>query len=138
MNEFNVSSAQIGGQLTGQQLRIGAGDIDVAIHFHAEGIDAFFPAVRLLDFVKEQIDLAAHSGSALEDLVMQYLRRTQMAVAHIFKVDRDTVLGRNPVGKQLLPNRFQHDRLAAAAHACHHLDEIAADKWPNPIHIAFA
>ena len=31
-DEFNVSSAQIGGQLTGQQFRIGAGDIDCLLY----------------------------------------------------------------------------------------------------------
>ena len=52
-HELHIPTAQIGGQLTGEQLGVGAGDVDVAVQCHPEGIDALFPVSNLLDLVKE-------------------------------------------------------------------------------------
>lgn len=59
-HKLHIPTAQISRKLTGQQLRIGTGDVDVAIQRNAEGIDAFLPVLDLLDFIKEQIDLALY------------------------------------------------------------------------------
>ena len=88
-HKLHIPTGQICCKLTGQQLCIRAGYIDVTIKRDTERVDAFLPVFDLLYFVKEQIDLALCFCGSLGDLVMQSLSGLQMGSAHIFKVDRD-------------------------------------------------
>ena len=87
--KLHIPTGQICCKLTGQQLCIRAGYIDVTIKRDTERVDALLPVFDLLYFVKEQVDLALCFCGSLGDLVMQSLSGLQMGTAHIFKVDRD-------------------------------------------------
>lgn len=66
-DKFYISSAYISGEFPGQQPGIGACDINIAVQSDAQGIDALFPALDLLDFVKEEVNLSGDSGSTFQE-----------------------------------------------------------------------
>ena len=136
-HELHIPPAQIGGQLAGQQLGVGTGDVDVAVQCHPEGVDAPLPSGNLLDLVEEQIDLAIHLTGLLHHMIVQCLGVQQMPIAHILKIDGNEICRINPGLHQLFLHQLQHDRLAASANAGHDLDQLAADEGPNSAHILF-
>ena len=88
-HKLDIAPAQTGRKLAGQQLGVGAGNVDVAVKRNAQGVDAFLPILHFLDLVEEEINLAVHFGGFCRNLIMQCLRGLQMGIAHIFKIDRD-------------------------------------------------
>ena len=52
-HKLHIPTAQISRKLTGQQLCIGSGDVDVAIQRNTERVDALLPVLDLLYFIKE-------------------------------------------------------------------------------------
>jgi hypothetical protein len=128
----------VGRKFTGQQFRVGAGDIDVAVKFHPKGIDAPFPALHFLNLIEEKISLAVDARYAPCHLVVQDLRRAEPDVAHILKIEYDAPGSRNALFDQFLPDQFHHDGLSAAPHAGQDLDRFLADEGTNAAHVRFA
>src|SRR5699024_5825287 len=108
-DKLHIASAQIGRQFTGQQLRVGAGDVDVAVQGDAEGVDALLPVLHFLNFIEEQIDLAADLSSPFENLIMESFRSLQMGIPHILKVDGYELRRTNAGACKLLLDQFQHN-----------------------------
>ena len=82
-HKLHIPTAQIGRKLTGQQLCIGAGDVDVAIQRNTERVDALLPVLDLLDFIEKEVDLAANLLGALGDFIVQRLRGLQVRIASL-------------------------------------------------------
>ena len=137
-HKLHIASAQIGRKLTGQQLCIGAGDVDVAIQRNTERVDALLPVLDLLNLIEKEVDLAADLLGAFGDLVVQRLRGLQVGIAHILKVDGDKLRPADAGLRKLLLDQLQHDRLSAAANTGHDLDQLRSDEWADAAHIQFA
>ena len=59
---LHAPTREIGGILGGQQVGVGAGNVDVAVQIHPEGIDRIFPGVDALQLVKEEVHPLARNG----------------------------------------------------------------------------
>ena len=70
-------------------------------------------------------------------MIVQCLGVQQMPIAHILKIDRNEIRRINAGLHQLRLHQFQHHGLAASPNACHDLDQLVADKGPNPVHVLF-
>ena len=104
-----VGKAEVGEvrHTAGQQLRIGTGNVDVAVKGNAQGVDPFLPILHFLNLVKEEINFALHFDSSRRDLIVQSHRGLQMGIAHIFKIDRDKLRRMNAGLTKLLFDKLQ-------------------------------
>ena len=136
-DELHIASAEIGGELTGQELRVWAGDIDVAVKRYTEGVDTLLPVFYLLDLIKKQIDLTRDIRRSLGNLIMQCLRGLQMSVIQILKVDGDKLSRTDTRLHKFFFDQIQHDRFTAPANTSHDLYKIRSDKRTDALHIHF-
>ena len=135
--KFHIAPAQHGRQFAGQQLGVGAGDVNVAVQLNAEGVDGFFPLRNFLNLIKKQIDFARDGSGPFQHLFVQRLCRAEVRIAHDFKVKRNHLRILNARRFQLVLDEIQHDGLAAAPDAGHHLHQICPDKRADTLHVHF-
>ena len=137
-HKLHIPTAQISRKLTGQQLCIGSGDVDVAIQRNTERVDALLPVLDLLDLIEKEVDLATDLLGAFGDLIMQRLCGLQVGIAHIFKIDGDKLRRADTGLREFLLDQLQHDRLPAAANTGHDFNQLCSDKRTDTAHIQFA
>lgn len=70
-HELHIPSGKISSKLTGKHFGVGTRNVYITIQLHPERVDTFFPISHLLNFIKEQIDLAVDCRCSANDLVMQ-------------------------------------------------------------------
>ena len=90
-----------------------------------------------LNLIKKQIDFARDGSCPFQHLVVQRLRRAEVRIAHDFKVKRNHLRILNARCFQLVLDEIQHDGLAAAPDAGHHLHQICPDKRTDTLHVHF-
>lgn len=137
-HKFHIPSGKICHQFAGKQLGVAAGDIDIAVYFHTEGVNALLPGGDFLYFIKEQIHLAFHLGYPSHDFIVQRLGGAEMSIAHIFKVQGDHLLAAYTLIHKLILDQVQHDRFSAAADTSQDLYQIISDKRTDTVHIGFS
>lgn len=87
--KFHIAPAQHGRQFAGQQLGVGAGDVNVAVQLNAEGVYGFFPLRNFLNLVKKQVNFARNGSCPFQHLFVQRLCRAEVRIAHDLEVKRN-------------------------------------------------
>ena len=136
--DLHIPPGEVGGKLRGQQVGIGAGNVDVAVQIHPEGIDRIFPAADALYLVKEQVHPLARDG-AVHDMGVK-IPCGHVGKAHGFKVDLDDLFFQNTAGPKLVGHQLHQTGFSAPADAGDDLDhlgiperlELFQIEWPVP------
>ena len=110
----DITPRQIGGDLTGHQLGIGACHINVGIGILQQTVDCLFPAVHLLHLVQQKI-VAFAVGHFLFDVTVHLLGGH--AVVQLFRgiAQLDHMVCRNAAAEQVVFQHIQNGRFPAAA-----------------------
>ena len=85
-NKGDIPPGNIGSQFAGQQPGVGAGDVDVCMKLHPQGIDRLLPALYLLNLIEEQVELFLAVSDFLTYIVMKGVILAQVLVSQILKV----------------------------------------------------
>ena len=101
-------------------------------------VDTFFPISHLLDFVEEQINLAADFFCSAKDFIMQCNSRTKVCIAHVLKIQGNKLFWLDPVLGKFLLDQAQHDRFSTTANPCQNLYQLISDKRTDTAHINFS
>ena len=78
--DFHISPGQQGGELCGEKIRIGTGDINIYIEIEAERFNGFFPMFDSLQFIKDEIGSSLF-GNPCADIIVERKVVCQIAVA---------------------------------------------------------
>ena len=97
-----------------------------------------FPISHLLDFVEEQINLAADFFCSAKDFIMQCNSRTKVCIAHVLKIQGNKLFWLDPVLGKFLLDQAQHDRFSTTANPCQNLYQLISDKRTDTAHINFS
>ena len=118
--DFHGSAGQIGSVFGRKQVGVGAGDINVAVEVHPEGVDGILPTFDSLQFVEEQIHPFAGNDSGF-DIVVEVVGGHFFELMG-FKVHLDDLVIRDAGFLQVSDHQLQQTGLAAAADAGDDLD----------------
>ena len=110
----DIASRQIGGDLTGHQLGIGACHINVGIGILQQTVDCLFPAVHLLHLVQQKI-VAFAVGHFFFYIPVHLLGGH--ALVQLFRgiAQMDHMVCRNAAAEQVVFQHIQNGRFSAAA-----------------------
>ena len=85
-NNGDIPPGNVGSQFAGQQPGVGAGDVDVRMELHPQGVDRLLPALHLLNLIEEQVELFLAVSDFLTYIVMKGVIFAQALVSQILKV----------------------------------------------------
>ena len=101
---------------------IGAGDIDVAVQIHPEGIHGVFPAADALHLVKEQVHPLARNHP-VGNIAVKFLC-SHVGKTNGFKVDLDDLLFFDAFGSKFIGHQLHQTGFSATADASDDLDHF--------------
>ena len=125
-NKGDIPPGDVGRQLAGQQPGVGAGDVDVRMELHPQGVDCLFPALYLLDLIEEQVELFLAVADLLTYIVVQGMVLAEMLITQVFKIQKDGIRT-----AYLVTNLLQQDAFPATPDAGQYLDDVLADEGSN-------
>jgi len=130
----DITARDVGGQLSRQQPRVGAGDVDVGAAPRKERVDQTLPLGNLLDLVEEHVD-APVGGKHTHEMGVQRLGRGEWRPLERVEVQMHDALGGHPTLAQPADHELQQARLARAAQPSEHLDDRSIDEWLDAGHV---
>ena len=123
----HIAACQIGGDLAGHELGVGAGHIDVGIRTFQQAVDRLLPAGDFLNLVQQEVTMSlARHGSG--QLVIHLLGGDVLGNIHLRVPLADDLVLPNTAPQQFLSQHLKDRRLAAATDTGKYLDERLVDK----------
>ena len=104
--DFHISSGKQGGELCGQQIGIGACDVNIHIVIQPEGFNGLFPVAYRLQFVENQIGFSA-IRDLLADIVVEGKIIGKRSVAQRLQIHMNNVRFRDALFQKILMVQFQ-------------------------------
>ena len=123
----HIASRQIGGDLAGHELGVGAGHIDVGVRTLQQTVDRPFPAGDLLYLIQQEVTvpLVRHGH---HQLVIHLLGGNALGNVHLGVPLTDDVIRRHAPSQQLLLQHLENGGFTAATDTCQYLDQRLVDK----------
>lgn len=132
--EFHIPSRQTCCQFVRHEIRIGAGQVEVAVFIEEQAVHRLLILINVLNFIEEDIVFLV-GDEPPADVPVQGPVVEQVFVVDAFKVDVDDVPVRHAVRAQEVLEDGKKGGLAAASDARHHLDDVLVLMPDEPVQI---
>ena len=122
----HIATRQIGGDLAGHELGVGAGHIDVGVRTLQQTVDRPFPAGDLLNLIQQEITVPL-TRHGFHQLVIHLLSGDIFGNVHLRVPLADDVIRRHAPPQQLLLQHLKNGGFTAATDARQDLDQRLVD-----------
>ena len=133
--ELHVPAGEVGGQFSGEHGGVGAGEVEVAVPVHAQGVDRILPPGDALDLVEEDVGPLRAVRQARAQVLQERGRIAQCETGLGFQVEAHHGGAREAFGDPL-GDHVEQGGLAAPAHAGEDLDDGDVDEGSDAVDVA--
>ena len=133
----HVSAGQVRGQLPGEKVCIGAGDVHVEVRFEQQTVENLLEADALLNFVDVDV-MGFVVNDAADDALVEPLSALGLLVSDVVQVEADDMILRNTLSAQRFPVQMEKRRLSRAPRSHDDLDEMRLTQTLQAIEVARA
>ena len=135
--DLDVASGQESGEFAGEELGVGAGDVNIEFFGGVNSVHEPFEVRNVLHFVQEDVGLERRMHSRL-DVVPSVLPMCELWSVRFLEIEREDLFRGDSFGQQLLAVELEKGRLAAPADTGYDFDNVLVTPGRKPVREEFA